>query len=88
MFIEEFVKRRKLLEELKSLSDFPDDPKILTVVEDRRMPLAAYIKCPSLPVLWSAIKRISGGEFDEDNVKLYYKEKPEGRMVFPLRRGN
>lgn len=88
MLIEEFVKRRKLLEELRLVSHFPDDVKILVVVQDKRMPLAAYIKCPSLPVLWSAIRRISGGEFDEDNVKLYYKEKPEGRMVFPLRRGN
>lgn len=87
MLIEEFIKRRKLLEELKSFSDFDDDPEVLVVIQDKRMPLAESIRCASLPVLWSAIRKISGGEFDEDNVKLYYKDKPEGRMVFPLQRG-
>ncbi|GAI26506.1 unnamed protein product [marine sediment metagenome] len=49
MLIEEFVKRRKLLEELKSFSDFNDDPEVLVVIQDKKMRLAERIRCPSLP---------------------------------------
>jgi len=86
MFIEDFLERQRLLEKLTEISDFDDDPEILVVIKDKRMPLAEKIRCPSLPVLWNAIRRISNNKFDEDNVEIYYKKRPKIRMVFPLRR--
>jgi len=88
MFLEDFQERKNLLFELTKISEFEDDILVLVVIKDKRMPLAEYIRCPSLPVLWRYIRRLSNGKFDKDNVIVYYKDKPKYRLVFPLRGRN
>ena len=88
MLLAEFMRRKNFLYKLTKLSDFDDDCKILVVIPDRRMPLGAWIRCPSLPVLWSYIKRVSGGQFDEDNVLVSWGQPLNIRIVFPLRGKN
>jgi len=86
MLSEVFFKRKNLLSELTDLSEFDDDEKVLVVIPDKRMPLGEWIKCPSLPVLWNAIRDASNGKFDEDNVKVYLRKQiPKIKITFPLR---